>query len=30
MQDYFCGPQNGLRDIFWAGAGVVHGLRSLD
>jgi hypothetical protein len=27
MKDYFAGPQNGLRDIFWIEAAVVHRLR---
>jgi hypothetical protein len=28
MQNYFSGPQNGLRDIFWIEAGVVQRMRS--
>jgi len=27
MKDYFAGPQNGLRDIFWIEGAVVHRLR---
>jgi len=29
MQNYFCGPSSGLRDIFWIEAGVKHRLRSM-
>ena len=27
IRNFFSGPQNGLRDIFWIEAGVVHRLR---
>ena len=28
IRNFFTGPQNGLRDIFWIEAGVIHRLRS--